>query len=200
MTDTHAAGYVTAYGNGVPMPTSSNANWTAGQTVSNFVLVALHNGKVSLYNGSGNTVNFIADLVGFYHQFGMASLFLPASPTRLADTRTGAGTGHIAKLGPGQSIKLQIAGANQVPPTGIVAAQINMTVTNADGGGYLTAYPDGVALPTTSSLNYSQGQTVANMAITPVGANGAIQVYNGGWAPIDVMVDLYGTYYQYPIS
>ncbi|GIH21193.1 hypothetical protein Raf01_93650 [Rugosimonospora africana] len=52
----------------------------------------------------------------------------------------------------------------------------------------------------TSSLDFAGGKTAANMAITPVGANGSIDLYNGGGATVDLLVDLYGAYYKYPSS
>lgn len=56
---------------------------------------------------------------------------------------------------------------------------------------------DGTSLPTSSSLNYNAGQTVANMTITPVGSDGYVDIHNGGRTPVSVMADLSGTYYSY---
>src|SRR5664279_3071368 len=46
-------------------------------------------------------------------------------------------------------------------------------------GGFLTAYADGTALPLASNLNFSPGQTVPNLVVAPVGANGQVDLYNG---------------------
>ncbi|GAA5185447.1 hypothetical protein GCM10023322_29510 [Rugosimonospora acidiphila] len=54
--------------------------------------------------------------------------------------------------------------------------------------------------PTASSVDFAGGTTVANMAVIPVGADGAIDLYNGGGATVDLLVDLYGAYYQYPTN
>ncbi|NEA58520.1 PKD domain-containing protein [Streptomyces sp. SID13666] len=197
-TDAKAAGYLTAYGHGYVRPGTSNSNWAPGQTVSNLILVPVHEGKVVLYNGSGGTVNFVADLVGYYNDLGTASVVVPTSLTRVLDTRTGTGTGGgAAKLGPHQTVRLQIANRNGVPATGMTAAELNMTVTNNVGGGFITAYPAGTARPTASNINFSAGQTVANASVMPTGTDGAIEFYNGSSSPVDLVVDLSGYYYGY---
>jgi hypothetical protein len=57
---------VYATGPGSP-PTASNLNFVAAQTTSNMVVVPVGaGGKVSLYNGSGGTVQLVADVAGWY--------------------------------------------------------------------------------------------------------------------------------------
>jgi hypothetical protein len=197
-TDTKAAGHLTVYGDGNVNPDTSSSNWVAGQTVSNLVLVELSDGKVVLSNGSTGTADFVADIVGYYRNSGTGSVIVPTALTRVMDTRNGTGTGGtIAKIGPKKSLKLQIGGRGGVPATGATAAELNLTAVNATATGFLTAYPDGAAVPLASSLSYRAAHTVANTAVTPLGADGAIDLYNGGTAPVDVVVDLSGFYYGY---
>ncbi|GAA5201257.1 hypothetical protein GCM10023322_80870 [Rugosimonospora acidiphila] len=198
-TDTKSAGFLTAYAHGTTRPGISNADWTTGQTACSLVVIPLTDGKVTLYNSGPGTADFLADLVGYYNQYGDASVFLPSAPQRLLDTRSGLGSnGQIAKLQPGQTITLPVASHVNAPAAGVSAVEINLTTTNESSPGYITAYPHGAARPTTSSVDFAGGQTVANMAIVPVGANGSIDLYNGGGATVDLLVDLYGGYYQYP--
>jgi hypothetical protein len=158
-------------------------------------------GKIVLYNGGKGSVDFVADLVGYYNTLGSAAMYLPSRPTRLLDTRNGTGTGgHIAKLAPGGTIKIQVTGLGGVQPQGTSAASLNLTATGATASGYLTMYPDGASRPTASSLNYVVGGSVANMSIMSLGSNGAVRIYNGGSKPIDVIVDLVGSQYTYPPS
>ncbi|MER6777416.1 MULTISPECIES: hypothetical protein [unclassified Streptomyces] len=79
-------------------------------------------------------------------------------------------------------------------PKGVTAVALNMTVTNPQEAGHLTAYPSGQAAPSTSSVNFAAGQTVANAVIVPVGPDGKITVRNGGWKPADVVIDVLGYY------
>ncbi len=61
------SGYVTAYPDGTTLPTASNLNFTAGQTIPNLVIVKVgSNGKVALKNSSAGTVQLIADVAGYY--------------------------------------------------------------------------------------------------------------------------------------
>ncbi len=197
-TDTNATGHLTVYGHGIDRPDTSSSNWTAGQTVSNLVFVPLVDGKVVLHNGSKGMADFVADLVGYYNYFGTASSYLPTAQTRVLDTRDGTGTGGtIAKIGPKKHIKVQIAGRNGVVATGATAATLNITAVSPADHGFLSVYPDSATVPTASSLNYPATHTVANSAVTPLPSDGAIDIYNGGTSPVDVLVDLSGYYYGY---
>ena len=53
---------------------------------------------------------------------------------------------------------------------------MNVTVTNTQGNGYILIYPKGGNAPGVSTLNYVAGQTVANAAIVPLGADGGVTV------------------------
>ncbi|MFC1420883.1 PKD domain-containing protein [Streptacidiphilus cavernicola] len=180
--NTHTTGYLTAYGAGQTQPAVSNANWAPGQTVPALVTVPLTNGSVVLRNSkSGGSVDFVADLVGYYDKTDNGTVFMPSAPVRILDTRNGTG-----QLGAGKTIRLHIGAA--------AAAALNLTATGGTHPGYLTAYPDGGTKPTASNVNYSNGQTVANMTVTPVGTDGYIDIYNGGTAPVSIIADLSGIY------
>jgi hypothetical protein len=103
----------------------------------------------------------------------------PVTPVRLLDTRMTA-TPHA-----GDVIVLSA-------PAGTLAAVVNITATNGVAPGYLTAFRCGAAPPVASNVNYGAGTTVANLAVVPTAANGAICIYTS--APTDVVVDLLGTY------
>jgi hypothetical protein len=60
------AGFVTVYPDSRPLPTVSNLNFSAGQTIPNLVVVPVIDGRIDFYNGSGGTVQLIADLDGYY--------------------------------------------------------------------------------------------------------------------------------------
>src|SRR6188472_2127123 len=77
------------------------------------------------------------------------------APARVLDTRIGLG-GPRAKVGPAPlHLSLpQAAGASSV--------MLNVTATDADGPGFVRVWPCAADEPTTSSLNYEPGRTVAN--------------------------------------
>ncbi|HZP52441.1 PKD domain-containing protein [Actinocrinis sp.] len=126
-----------------------------------------------------------------------SSVYHPLSPSRILDTRKGIGTnGVVAPVPAGGNQAVTIEGTGSIPATGVTAVAVNITVTNAKGGGYITAYADGTTRPTTSNLDFSAGQTVPNMAIVPVGADGKIELYNGSGGTTDLIADVAGYYGQ----
>jgi hypothetical protein len=181
VTEPVGGGFVTAWPTGEARPVASNLNFVPGQTVPNLVVVKLGaNGRVSLYNGGG-AAHLIADVAGWYGPSGAAagSRYHPLTPARLLDTRFGNGA-PVSKLLSGAALDLQVTGRGGVPATGVSAVALNVTVTEPLGGGFLTAWPTGDLLPLASNLNFLLGQTVPNLVIAKVGADGKVSLYNGG--------------------
>ncbi len=86
VTDPDAAGYVTVWPAGAAMPTASNINFVAGQTVANMVTVGLGaGGQIDLFNFAGDS-QVIVDVTGWY-----TGGFHPVVPVRVMDTRSGLG-------------------------------------------------------------------------------------------------------------
>src|SRR5439155_516861 len=81
------------------------------------------------------------------------SRFTPLPPARVLDTRNGTGAPQ-AQVGPAKSIDVQVTGVGGVPSSGVAAVVLNVTVTQATAGSYLTAYPTGTAVPLASNLNF----------------------------------------------
>ena len=107
------------------------------------------------------------------------------APLRILDTRTGVG------VGPDATVSLQVGGRGTVPPSGATAAVLNVTVSNPTAAGYVTVYPAGGLRPLASNLNFSPGQTVANLVEVPLGAGGQVGLYNFA-GTTDLIVDLEG--------
>jgi hypothetical protein len=194
VTATNASGpptYVTVFPSGAARPVASNLNVVPGQTAPNLVIVQVNNGKISLYNAAG-TVDLIADVQGWFGG-NAGSKYVPIAPVRDLDTRDGTGTGgSTAQLGPGGTIELTVAGVNGVPASGVTAVVLNVAVTNVSGpDSFLTVFPTGTAPPLASNLNVVAGQTVANLVIARVGANGKVSIYNN-LGTVDVIADVQG--------
>ena len=124
---------------------------------------------MSLYNPLGKT-DLVADVAGWFPD---SSSFAPLQPSRLLDTRT-SGTAVRA----GTELDLTVTGRGGVPASGVGAVVLNLTVTDPSTAGYVTAWPAGTPLPLASNINFVPGQTVANLAIVKVGANGQVALYN----------------------
>ncbi|WP_158702337.1 PKD domain-containing protein [Kitasatospora sp. MMS16-BH015] len=166
-------------------PGTSNLNFAAGQTVANQVTLPLEaDGSVHLFNHNGQ-VHLIADVQGYSEYQSGGAPYVPVAPTRLLDTRATHNT-----LGQGGALSIRVAGSAGVP-TGAKSVLVNLTATNPTTAGYLTAYAAGAARPTTSNLNFTAGQTVPNLAMVPLSADGSIEVYNFR-GRTDVVIDIQG--------
>lgn len=199
-TGSTSSGYLTAYPHGGERPIVSNLNFNRGQTVANLVVVPVGtDGTVDFYNGSSGTTQVIVDIAGYYTGGVPATegSFGALTPTRVLDTRGNSVVGepHVPVAAHGSTtVRLQTL-LEQQPLVGrYAAAVLNLTVTNTAAGGFVTAYPDGTTLGTASNINFGRGQTVANLVEVKAGANGAVRVYNGSSAPIDLIADVAGIY------
>jgi hypothetical protein len=178
------AGFVTVWPCSSQQPPTSNVNFDAGQSVPNLVTVGLAgNGTVCLR--SSISTHVIVDVSSWFDSGGP---FVPLEPTRVVDTRSGLGTA-VTKVTPGQPINVPIKGRVGVR-NDIVAVALNLTATNADATGYLTAYPCDQPVPRTSNLNVDTGGTAASAVIVTVSATGSVCVASS--VPTNVIVDLMG--------
>jgi hypothetical protein len=203
VTQPTAGGYVSVYADQNPDGSqadpsgTSNLNFSPGEAIPNLVVAPVGpNGVVDLTNGSGGTVQLVADVAGYFTTDNTTK-YASISPLRVLDTRKGTGTaGKIAKIPAGGNLTLTVAGAGggTVPASGVSAVAMNLTTTDDTGGGYVTAYPAGQNMPTVSNLNFSANQTIANMAVVPVGTNGQIVFHNGSSGPLDLVADVFGYY------
>lgn len=120
--------------------------------------------------------------------------FTSLTPERVLDTRTGVGIGGTSRrLGPGETIDVAVTGRAGVPLSGVDSVVMNVTVADPTHPGFLTVFPTGIERPTTSSLNFESGVTVANLVTMPVGAGGHVSVYNP-YGDVDVLFDVAGFY------
>ena len=106
-----------------------------------------------------------------------------STPARLLDTRPGGVTfdGQAAGVGPlgaASVLNVSVLGRGGVPNSGVGAVVVNVTVVSPSANSYVTVYPTGASRPNASNLNFTTGQTIANMVIVPVGSNGRISLYN----------------------
>jgi hypothetical protein len=158
-------------------------------------------GKVTIYNAFGN-VDVIADVGGWFTDgsdptaVGGATSGL--TPARVLDTRNGTG-GFTTPIGPAGTIFLQVAGnggvpsmSYPVPPTAVI---LSVTVTNATAPSNLRLFPSDAVTqpPNASDLNFVAGQTVPNLVVVKLGADGKVGIYNA-FGSTDVIVDALGWY------
>ncbi|MFE5723061.1 hypothetical protein [Streptomyces erythrochromogenes] len=122
------------------------------------------------------------------------SEFTPHAPTRLLDTRDGF-RAPKAKVGPRSSVRVQVADYGLIPKK-LTAVVLNVTVTNTTAGGHISAHPSGTPRPLASNVNYEAGRSVPNLVIVPVGEDGSVELFNGGWESVDLIADITGYFTQ----
>ncbi|HVK23931.1 MAG TPA: hypothetical protein VM677_21475 [Actinokineospora sp.] len=117
---------------------------------------------------------------------GVRGTYFPVYPTpfRILDTRS------QGRLQSGQALPVKLGGIDMTAATAVV---LNVTVTESFGPGFISVYPTGVPRPTVSSVNFASGWTGANSVTVKLGADGAINLYNGG-SPVHIIVDVLGWY------
>jgi hypothetical protein len=116
--------------------------------------------------------------------------FVPVTPDRILDTRTGNGTAP-GRLAAGATVSLTVAGRGGVPATG--ASAVALTVTGVDSTpGFVTVWPGGTK-PNTSNLNMTRpGQTLAVQVVVPVGSDGKVSLSTSGGGHL--LADVAGWY------
>ncbi|MDT5014303.1 MAG: hypothetical protein QOD39_463, partial [Mycobacterium sp.] len=177
-----AAGFLTAWPADQARPVVSNVNFGVGQIRAN--------GSITRVDASGAfrvftsvPANVVVDVVGAFVPASTAAAgrFVARPSTRLFDSRSGP--------------RLAPAGTKTLPmPSGVpadaVALALNVTITESAGPGFVTEFPAGRPMPTSSILNVDQpGQTRAAAGIFPVSPTGVTLYLSGGG---HIVVDLLG--------
>jgi hypothetical protein len=173
VTEPESAGFVTAWPCGGDRPTVSNLNFAPNETVPNLVVAKLGPGGTVCLSGISRT-HLIADLNGTFETDG-GLLAQPVTPDRILDTRLALGYPVAAKVGAGDTVELQVGDA--VVPSEAGAVTVNVTVTEPDDLGFITAYPCDQPRPEASNLNYAPGQSIANLVTAKLSADGRLCLY-----------------------
>ena len=208
-TGTNGRGYLAVGPAGEPEPTVSSINWfTDNQTTANSSVVAVNDGKVTVYAGSstpGGNSQFVIDILGFYvpadsADWSWAGRYTEVDPQRQYDSRFDDPTGPI---GGGEAF---VTGMD-VPPSA-VAVVFNLTETGTSGSGYLTSTPgDTKSPPVASTINWwTSNQTIANGTVVGLSGeaptrfleNPRIKTYAGGGSS-QYVLDL-GGYFHFSFS
>ncbi len=171
-------GYLTTWPTGGAQALVSTLNSWTGKVVANAALVpAGTNESISVFVSDPTDV--ILDINGYFGQPGYpgALSFYPVKPCRVADTRNTDGPFGGPEMGAQTMRSFAIPASGCGVPATAAAFSMNVTVVPDGVLSYLTAWPAGSAQPFVSTLNSFDGAVVANAAIVPAGANGAISVF-----------------------
>ncbi|MGH2668729.1 MAG: hypothetical protein ACRDH5_06360, partial [bacterium] len=115
--------------------------------------------------------------------------YVPLSPARLLDTRTGNGlSGKFSAMTPRT---FQVSGLGGVP-LAAVGVTGNLTVTNQSNAGFVFLGPDPLANPTSSTLNFPAGDTRANGVTVALSLSGTLSATFGYSGSTDLIFDVTG--------
>ncbi len=181
-------GYLQANPAGATGAVHSTVNYTSASASANTAIVPLGtNGEIQVF--TNGAVNIIVDVVGYITDGTAADtttgLFRAITPGRAYDTRVPSPTPFAAN----EVRVVQLTGlVAPVVPAGAAGVSANLTVVNPGTNGFLKAYPN--AEPSTSSLNFAAGKTVANGALLGLSGTGTVSLKMSG--PGNVIVDING--------
>ena len=115
--------------------------------------------------------------------------FYTVPPCRVFDTRSGSPLGPASRT-------IHVGGRCGIPATARAVAA-NVTVVMPTSPGPLTLAPRRLALPTSSTINFSAGQIRANSAILPLGEDSALEAFAAlaAGGQVHVILDVSG-YFQ----
>jgi hypothetical protein len=182
-------GYVQVFPTGqAAIGASSNLNiGHIGETIPNLVVVPLGDGgAVTIYTQGGG--QFAVDLSGVFVTASSSQdgRYVAVTPTRLMDTRSGAGS----KFKPRETRTMSVLGRGGVPASGVEAVALNVTATQSTSAGFIQVVGTGgtTRIGASSNLNVVANQTIANLVVVPIQPGGTVTFYDqaGGHLLADV--------------
>jgi hypothetical protein len=170
-------GYLFIGPNATNDPTSSTLNFPVADDRANGVTVALGaGGSLSVTfvaPAPGPVAHVIFDVTGYFVPDASGATYVPFTPNRILDTRSGTGlsgafSSHAART-------FGVSGIGVLPPYA-TAVTGNLTVTSQTSGGYLFVGPAATNDPTSSTLNFPIGDDRANGVTVALGTGGTLGV------------------------
>jgi hypothetical protein len=154
-----------------------------------YALAGQHHVQYSVFTGCCNAQEATIPVV-------VGADYSPGTAVRILDTRNGTGIGKAAPVAANGTLTLTLAGYAGIAPADMSAVVMNVTVTSPEKNGNLTVYPGSGTEPTVSNVNFSVGQTVANLVTVQV-SNGQVSYHNNSGGTVQVIADVEGVYGTY---
>jgi YVTN family beta-propeller protein len=176
VTDETSATSVTLWPTGQLQPSVVSLVAAKGDTVAHLEEVPLGaNGQLSIFNRSGMN-HVVVDLEGYYSAGTSSSGgFIALHPTVAYNSALKSAGGPLSA---GQARLVTLGGKAGVPSSGVGAVVFQLVDSGATFASYATVYPNGQSRPNASNLNWSLGSSMSNLVVTPLGAGGAVRIYN----------------------
>lgn len=189
-------GYLEAYPTGDTPTFDTALSYGTNEIASMDADVALGTGGKITVTNNVSTTDIIGDISGYYTSDTTGQAYHTINPTRLADTRIGIGntTSTISPIASDGTYKIQ--NTSQITTATSPTLSLVLTAVTEAADGNFIAYPDGTTRPITSNVNWDKDATSANanLAVTPEGSNGEIDVYNESSGTTNLIADCSGYY------
>jgi hypothetical protein len=157
-----------------PAPGTSTINFVKGDIKGNNLTVALGAGgslSATYVSNSGNTTDLVFDVTGYYTADASGSRYVPLTPARLLDTRSGNGlSGHITANTPATFF----VGGRDCVPLSATAVTGNVTVVNETFPWAVFLGPVPNSAPGTSTINFVKGDIKGNGLAVALGSGGGL--------------------------
>jgi serine protease len=196
-------GFLTVWQSGQPRPLASTLNSANGQVVANAAIVSVAGPSPSINLFASDDTHVVIDINGFFApplpddslpNLNVNLSYYPQTPCRVADTRPESGmTGFFGPpvVGAQAAREFPVLSSSCNVNPNAKAYVLNATAVPVWPLGFLTLFPSGAPLPLASTLNSSNGQVVANMAIVQGGLwTGAISAF--ATDPTHLVLDISG--------
>jgi cell wall-associated NlpC family hydrolase len=157
-------------------PVATMVSVAAGRVVAGGVTVALSpSGALwaTYLSGDGATADIVFDVTGYFTADASGSYFVPVNPTRIVDSRTGAGTAQGALVS-GKAVHVEVAGRAGVPASAS-AIVANVTVVRPADPGWLYVGPEQTPDPGLPAFGFDGDVTMA-AGMTAELTSGTLQI------------------------
>ena len=161
VTAASSVGYVALGPTMTSTPSTSTINVAKGANCANGVTVALRGGKLqAVWAGTtGSSADVIFDVTGYFTDSLTGLRYHPITPVRLLDSSKGKG---LAGAFHSKTSRTLVVGGIAAIPADAKGISGNLTVVGPSSAGYAFISPTTISSPTSSTVNASVHQTVAN--------------------------------------
>jgi hypothetical protein len=170
--------FLTIYPAGNSLPNVSLVNSVDGRTKAIAAIVAAGaSGSIAAF--ATDSTQLIIDINGYFvpPSVAIGLRFFPMKPCRVFDTRSqGSSNGGVLEAGEQREFRVLTSPCGI--PSNARAYSLNYTAVPREKKlRWVSAWPAGNPMPSTSTLNAPTGAVTANGSITPAGTNGDISIY-----------------------
>ena len=187
-------GFVSLGPDAASVGSTSTLNFPVGDVRANNVTVKLGAGGklVALFTATSGSTDLVLDITGYFTEDAGGARYVPVTPTRILDSRTGKG---LAGVFHSQLARTWLVGSPIDPAAEAVIG--NVTAVGATQGGFVAVTPSANNHPSTSSLNFPVGDVRANGMTVKLGAGAhlsATYVATSTSATTNLVYDVFGYY------